>query len=87
MDLSAIVAAQDLVSFTLGLVIAAVPLYRFFEKNQLVPKQLQKEIQDIIGEAEKLENGYTLDEAQALGEMIIRAVAEYNEAAAKAAKK
>jgi hypothetical protein len=87
MDLSTAVNVNDFISFLLGLAASAVALYKFAEKNQLVPKELQKTIQDIISEAEKLEKGYTSEEAEALGEMMIRAVAEYNEAAAKAAKK
>ena len=83
MDLSAATAAQELITFILGLITAAVPLYKYLEKNQIIPKQLQKEIQDIIYLAEKLENGYTSDEAQELGELIIKAVAEHNQAAAK----
>lgn len=87
MDLSQAVNVNDFISFLLGLAASGVALYKFAEKNQLVPKELQKTIQDIISEAEKLENGYTSEEAELLGEMMIRAVAEYNEAAAKAAKK
>jgi hypothetical protein len=83
MDLSAIAAGQDLISFFLGLIASAVPLYKYLEKNQLIPKELQKEIQEIINAAEELENGYTSDEAQALGEDVIRLVAEHNQAAAK----
>jgi hypothetical protein len=83
MDLSAIVAVQDLISFTLGLIVSAVPLYKYLEKNQIIPKGLQKEIQEIISKAEKLQNGYTTDDAQELGELIIKAIAEYDQAAAK----
>ena len=83
MDLSAATTAQELITFILGLITAAVPLYKYLEKNQIIPKQLQKEIQDIIYLAEKLENGYTSDEAQELGELMIKAVAEHNQAAAK----
>lgn len=83
MDLLAATAAQELFAFILGLITSAVPLYKYLEKNQIIPKKLQQEIQDIIYTAEQLENGYTSDEAQKLGEAIIRAVAEYKQAAAK----
>jgi hypothetical protein len=71
------------VSFILGLILASVPLYKYLEKTQIIPKALQKEIQLIILQAEKCQNGYTTDDAQELGEMIIKVIAEYEQAAAK----
>jgi hypothetical protein len=88
MDLSIVTAAQDLLSFFLGLIVSAVPLYQYLEKNQIIPKGLQKEIQDIINAAERYgTEGYSTSQAQELGELIIRSIAEYNQAAKTAAAK
>lgn len=77
-------AITDLVSFFLGLLASGTAIYRYCQKKQLIPSVIQREIQDIIRQAEEYqEQGYTDEQAQALGELIIEAVGDVSKAASK----
>lgn len=84
MVLSGAVNISDFISFLLGLLASGTAIYQYMKKNQLIPKHIQRELEGIIGQAEEYqEKGYTSEQAQALGELIIETIGEVSRAAKK----